>query len=194
MSNINPMPGGCRYSDILYKLVIETCGYPDSIIELGCGDGGNLAEFLTHIRKVGLDPYKKNINAALNRGLLNCKFILGSHEDLTQFECNEFAVGVTLSVLDHIEDFKNALLHMMQISNKLILLEPILKGENRQARKVETQRWENTWYHDYETFLKEQKVFYSIKHYPLYKTNSGLLYHLIYIECDTIVCYDREVI
>ena len=183
MSDVNPMPGGCSYSGILYESVVKICGYPKSIIELGCGDGGNLAEFLTSSKRAGIDPDKKNINIAIDRKLLNCQFILGSHEDLRQFDHNEFDVGITLSVLDHIKNFKIALYSMMIISKELILLEPTIKGENRQARKGEIQRWRNTWYHDYEMFLKEQKIFYSIKYYPLYKTNSGSLFHLMYINC-----------
>jgi len=186
MSDINPMLGGCNYSDILYKTVIKICKYPESIIELGCGNGGNLAEFSTSVIKVGIDPDKKNIDSAGNRKLLNCQFILGSHKDLKQFKHNEFDIGITLSVLDHIENFKIALYSMMVINKELVLLEPTVKGENRQAKKSETQRWRDTWYHDYKTFLKEQKIFYSIKHYPLYKTNSGPLFHLICINCEDI--------
>jgi len=39
------MVGLCKFSDVVASGVREVCGEPTSILELGCGPGGNLAKF-----------------------------------------------------------------------------------------------------------------------------------------------------
>jgi len=181
--NINPMIGGCKFSNIIYKKVIDICGHPKSIIELGCGNGGNLEKFSDSVIKIGIDPHIKNINNAKMKNIKNCEFIYGSHIDLKKFGYNSFDVGITLSVLDHIEDYKNALSDMMNITKTLILIEPIKSKTDRLAHKEETFRWSNTWYHDYQSFLETNNIKYLLTPCELYKTNSGPLYHLFHIDC-----------
>jgi len=177
MSNVNPMPGGCGFADTIYQKVLSYCDYPNAVLELGCGVGGNLAKFKNSKTRVGIDPYKPNIDAAQH----NCKAILGDHTHLKEFKANQFDLGITCSVLDHIEDFKVAFCDMIRICRELVLLEPMKNGVNRQCKKFETSHWKSTWYHDYVGFLNSIDVVFSTEPSPLYKTNSGPLYHFIYV-------------
>jgi len=182
MADVNPMSGGCGWADLVYESVIETCGYPKKIIELGCGIGSNLEKFKKSKVRVGIDPYKKNIDTAKSKGFGT--MILGDHTYLSKYNRNEFDVGFTLSVIDHIEHFEIALKDMLRICKRLVLIEPMIEGVGRQAKRKETTHWKATWYHNYRKFLEKSKVKFSIKPKPLSKRNSGPKYHLIYIECE----------
>ena len=179
MRNVNRMHGLCNFSHIVYEKVIEKIGYPDSIIELGCGNGGNLEKFNLSNKRIGIDPKFKNIKKALFRDI-NCQFIHGNHNVLKNFKVNDFDLAFTVSVLDHIEDFTVALSDMLIISKNTILFEPYIKGTHRQANKYETKWWKISWYHDYEKYLKNHN--YTIEPFPLYNGNSGRLFHLIHIK------------
>ena len=179
MENVNKMRGYCDFPHIIYKKIIEKCGYPDSIIELGCGNGGNLDKFSLSCKRIGIDPEPGNIKSALHRNI-DCEFIEGEHNILQNYQCNEFDVAFTVSVLDHIEDFTVALSKMLIIAKEVILLEPLIKGVERLAFKNETHIWNVTWYHNYESYLKNYN--YTIEPCPLYKEKSGPLYHLIHVK------------
>lgn len=174
------MPGGCGYSQKLYDAVIDKCGEQDSIIELGCGNGGNLSKF-EGWESVGIDPLADNIALARSRKL-DAKFIKGNHNHLKKYKDKRFDVGVTLSVLNHIENVKPVLSDLKRICKNLVLIEPYIRGENRQAKRGEIKLWEVTWFHDYDKLIGDNSEHaYSIEPYPLYKTNCGPLYHLIHI-------------
>jgi len=179
MRNVNRMHGHCNFSHKVYEKITQKIGYPNSIIELGCGNGGNLGKFNLSDKRIGIDPEKENIKNAVFRGI-DCQFIYGDHNVLKNFKVNDFDLALTVSVLDHIEDFKVALLDMILISKNVILFEPYIKNTHRQANKYETKWWEITWYHDYEKYLKDSD--YTIEPYPLYNEGSGKLYHLIHIK------------
>jgi len=180
MKNVNKMYGYCNFSHIVYEKVIEKCNYPNSIIELGCGNGGNLGKFTETNIRIGIDPKKENIESALHRDI-DCQFIWGDHGILENYKWNTFDLGLTVSVLDHIEDYKIALSSMLYIAKEIILIEPYIKGVERRAFKNETRWWKITWYHDYEKFL--ENISYTIESCPLYDIGSGKLYHLIHIKC-----------
>jgi len=174
------MYGFCNFAHIIHARIIEKCGYPGTILELGCGNGGNLGKFYKSRVRVGIDPEKNNIERAELRHN-GVKYILGDHTKLWDYEVNEFDVSFTFSVLDHIENFIVALPKMIEISKNVILVEPLIKGVERQARKGETRWWDITWYHDYEKYLKEINVSYIIEPSPMFNTGSGPKYHLIHI-------------
>ncbi len=161
----HPMIGECGFADVIFKKASRYS--PKSIIELGCGNGGNLAKFSCE-KKVGIDPCEENN-----------PMILGDHTYLENYSINEFDLGFTCSVLDHIEDWERALSDMMRICKDVMLIEPYV-GKERQAKKKETFRWKETWYHDYVSFLEGFK--YEVEKYPLYKNNSGKFFHIFYIK------------
>jgi len=183
MKNVNRMHGHCNFSHIVFSEVINRVGYPNTILELGCGNGGNLGKFSKVKIRIGIDPDEKNIENARYRDI-DCSFILGDHTFLTHFDDNEFYLSFTFSVLDHMEDFRPALKEMMRISKNVILFEPTISGEDRLALPEETRWWKITWYHDYERWLKLGDFKYTIEKYPLYDEGSGELYHLIHINSE----------
>lgn len=174
------MAGGCGFSKKLYEAVMDKCGKQTSIIELGCGNGGNLLRFKGWER-VGIDPLIKNIYTARLRKI-NAKFVHGCHEHLKRYKDKRFDVGITLSVLNHIEGVEPVFNNLVRICKNLVLIEPYIKGENRQATRGEIKLWRVTWFHDYENLIREsQNLAYSIESFPLYKTNCGPYYHLIHV-------------
>lgn len=181
----NPMPGGCGFSEIVFKEIIERYKYPTSIIELGCGTGGNLAQFGDSRRRVGIDPLEENIVVAKKH---NIEAVLGNHKDLSRYRKNQFDVGITLSVLDHIggkEAITLAVGELLRTCRHLFLWEPYVEGEERQCVHAETKFFRNTWFHDYPKIIKDLHcgAKFDIINYPLYKTNSGPYYHLFAVEC-----------
>jgi len=181
--DVNCMGGRCRFASKIHGMVIDKYGEVDSIIELGCGNGLNLKEFSEASRRVGIDPFEPNIVLALKNNP-NDEMFLDSHLKLKDFEDNEFDVGITCSVLNHIESYELALDELMRICKKLLLIEPMIDGENRQSLLSETRSPSDTWYFDYDKALTERDAKFSIEHTPLYKENSGLLYHTICIDCE----------
>lgn len=183
--NVNPMPGGCGFSEIIYKETLKFCGNPRSIIELGCGNGGNLAQFTKATHTVGIDPYLPNVKQASKKASL---VIEGSHEVLKLFKAKEFDVGITLSVLNHIAEVETIiwiLRQLFRICKKLVLIEPYIEGVERQFERGEVKAYKNTWLHDYKKILTDAfaGLDLSITPYPLYATNSGPYYHLITMDC-----------
>jgi len=182
IKDINPMAGHCRYSSIIYETVIKKCGNVNSILELGCGNGLNLKKFTNVPTKVGIDPLKGNVLAAIENNPLS-KILLNSHLYLSNFRDREFDVGITCSVLNHIERFEIALNELIRVCKKLVLIEPMIEGENRQANSSETTGWGETWYFDYRKILTNKGKVFTIEKTPLYIKNSGPLYHTIFVNC-----------
>ncbi len=180
MRNVNRMYGFCNFSHVIYDIITDNCGYPDSILELGCGNGGNLGKFFDSEKRVGIDPEPDNIERANLRGN-GCEYILADHEHLKTYPDKSFDVAFTYSVLDHIEDFTVALPDMIRIARHVVLIEPYIAGEERQAREGETRWWEITWYHDYPKYLRENGYVFSIVPYQMFEGGSGPLYHVIHI-------------
>ena len=175
------MRGNCKYFDVIFNEIIKHFGFPETIVELGCGSGKNLAKFSCVKLAIGIDPLLENILKA-QRIKGNFQFILGDHEYLKHFETNQFEVGFTCSVLDHIEDFRSALNEMCRICQNVILFEPIIKGQSRQAKQCETNCWKTSWYHDYSSWLVKVGLEFSCKSYLLYSKNSGPYFHQIVID------------
>lgn len=176
------MPGGCGFADKLHEAVIDKCGVHKSIIELGCGNGGNLSRFKGWER-VGIDPSAVNIHHARKRRI-KARFVQENHHYLAGYEDKNFDVGMTLSVLNHIGYIKTAFINIVRICKDLVLVEPYRKGQDRQAERGEIKLWDVTWFHDYEKLIQscgDKIKFYSIEPFPLYETNCGPLYHLIHI-------------
>ena len=142
MSDVNPMPGGCSYADAIHEESRNAIKDPLSVFELGCGNGGNLAKFTTSNIRVGIDPSEENITAANQRDGISA--ILADHTYMENFLTDEFDLGITVSVLNHIPSLNPALNSMMRICSKLILFEPTIRGENRQAKKGESSRYKAT--------------------------------------------------
>ena len=181
--DINCMSGRCRFASRIYLGVVAKYGEPDSVIELGCGNGLNLKQFSKASRRVGIDPFQPNIVAA-NKNVPEVEIIHGCHLKLKDFEKNEFDLGITCSVLNHIEHYELALDELFRICKKLYLVEPTIEGENRPALASETSSPNDTWYFDYRSALTKRGLDFSIKHTPLYKKNSGSLYHVICVDCE----------
>jgi SAM-dependent methyltransferase len=185
------MPGGCGFSQVLLEEVTNFCGVPASILELGCGNGGNLSAFPAESTKVGIDPLADNIHTAEKRKLPNAVFVCANHEFLTVYQSNSIDVGVTLSVLDHIGDVAAVewTLHQMaRICRHLVLIEPYEAGTERQFVRGENKFYRNTWLHDYKLILGRVLAGYHISQFtiepkPLYDKNSGPYYHVIKVDC-----------
>lgn len=178
MRDVNPMVSRCRFADVIHKEITKHFGVPKSILELGCGCAGNLSKF-TDSYCVGIDPCDKNIDLAKKS---KTDIIHGDHTYLTNYKTNEFDVGLTCSVLDHIENFGSALTELCRVCKRLILFEPMIEGQPRQALKSETGFWNITWYHNYRLWLSGLKLNHTITHFPLYEKNSGPRYHKIVID------------
>jgi len=179
---VNCMSGRCRFADRIYAGVIEKCGKPNSIIELGCGNGLNLRAFIGVPRKVGIDPFEPNVILA-KKNNPDAEIFLDCHLRLKGFANKEFDVGITCSVLDHIENYEVALDELLRICKALFLIEPTIEGENRQALPSETVSPSDTWYFNYRNALVERNLKFTMEPTPLYKKNSGLLYHTICVDC-----------
>lgn len=182
--DINCMNGRCRFSDKIHESVMAKFGSPYSVIELGCGQGLNLKKFTSSSRVVGIDPFEPNILAA-KKNIPNAELYMDCHLKLKDFMNNEFDLGFTCSVLDHIENYELALDEMIRACKHLFLLEPMIEGEHRQSTLAETSCPDDTWYWNYPKILSDKNLEFSIEHTPLYAQNSGPLYHSIYINCES---------
>ncbi len=189
--DVNPMVGGYLFSEEIYKDVIDNFGQPLSILELGCGPGGNLAKFEQAYR-VGIDPLPENVNRA--KKAMVGEVILGDHRNLKQFQDNQFDVGITCSVLDHIENFQVALVELVRVCKNLLLIEPVKDGQPRQAMPDETKFWKTTWYHDYKKLLVGLGLKFSETKSPLRKTNSGPFYRTYAVKCEMYTIDSRKVL
>jgi len=187
---IHGMVTRCKHSELIFRSIRSKFGLPQSVVELGCGDGGNLARFGPKTFSVGIEPFKLNFDRA-GKVVSSGRVIRGDHRSLVKFNSNQFDVGFTCSVLDHIENFEPALLQLLRIARNLFLLEPYIPGVQRKSTKGETRYWKTTWYHDYVRILKEisEKGFisYEVTSHPLYPRNSGPLYHKFFIECSGVI-------
>ena len=181
--DINCMNGRCRFASKIHGMVTEKYEKVDSVLELGCGNGLNLKEFSKASIKVGIDPFEPNVVLA-RKNNPDSDIFLDCHLKLKDFEDNEFDVGITCSVLDHIENYEIALDELIRTCKKLLLIEPMIEGENRQSLSSETRSPGDTWYFDYRKYLTDRNAIFSIEHTPLYKENSGPLYHTICIDCE----------
>jgi hypothetical protein len=173
------MSGRCRFADKIYEESIEAFGVPESVIELGCGCGLNLKKF-SESRRVGVDPFEPNIVAA-RKNVPEADLYLDCHHKLDDFADNEFDLGFTCSVLDHIENYEPALDNLIRICKNLYILEPYIEGENRQSTDSETRSSGDTWYWDYPKVLKSKRVTFAHKPSPLYENDSGPFYHTFFI-------------
>lgn len=182
MRDVNRMDSRCLRAEIVFHTVLEYYGkQPRSILELGCATGRNLAQFCDAEVRVGIEPYAKTHASAAE--LLGENAIFGDHTKLDTMASDSFDLGITCSVLDHIEGFRVALHSMCRVCKELILIEPIVKGKPRQARPDETKVWRATWYHDYEAYLKTLNMWYELHPLPLYSYGSGPYYHVIHVKC-----------
>jgi len=181
--DVNPMSGSCKYSDLIATELRNYFGKFDSVIELGCGRGGNLTKYPEVKTIVGIDPNPINIKKA-QKAVKNGQIILGDHTLLTKYDTNQFDVGYTCSVLDHMENFVSALHELCRICKNVMLLEPTIIGPSRQAKKSETNCWKISWYHDYAAWLKMKCLDFKSLYYPMYNTDSGKLFYqfIIYSE------------
>ena len=180
--DVNPMLGVCKFSEVIFEAIREWGGYPETVLELGCATGENLKLFKESLVRVGIEPYVETYKVA--QAFLGENAILGDHRVLEQMETNQFGVGFTCSVLDHIENYRVALQSLCRVCRSLVLFEPIREGAPRQAKQGETKLWQVTWYHDYEVALQELGVPYKISPCPLYPNDSGPYYHKICVECE----------
>jgi len=178
------MNGSCKFADLVAFEVIKHFGLPKNVIELGCGCGKNLAKFSDVEVAIGIDPCLENVRRARK----NCKganIVLGSHSLLMNFNTNEFDVGYTCSVLDHMEDFRPAISELCRVCRKVMLFEPIIKGASRQAFPGETDCWKISWYHDIESWLKKQETIkFECFPKPMYKINSGQMFYQFIIDSE----------
>jgi SAM-dependent methyltransferase len=172
------MNGNCRYSEILFGAIVAKCGYPKKIIELGCGIGRNLSMFKYSICRVGIDPYKRNLNIA-SKNYAGIDFVRGDHSALLPYNKKFFDVAFTCSVMDHIDSPNSAIRSLIKISDKVVLFEPMVSGISRKATKSETGRYRNTWYHDYKKILKRYK--HEVIGFPLYDYWSGQKFKMILV-------------
>lgn len=182
--DVNPMVGHCRYANIIHDEIVKEFGVPDSVIELGCGRGGNLHKFIETSACIGVDPNPDNIQAA--RDLPGMMILSNTdHSVLHNHEYNQFDVGYTCSVLDHMENFTEALSELCRVCKRLMLFEPVIEGESRQARPDETSCWTISWYHDLAAWLKKQPdITFKDTPYVLYKNDSGKKFHQFIINCE----------
>ena len=179
--DVNPMPGNCKFSKTITAEIHSNFDTTESIIELGCGCGGNLAELSSIAGKlVGIEPHPDNFQKAFKSVGENVTVIHGDHTQLESFGDNQFDVGFTCSVLDHMEDFRGALGELLRVCKNVMLFEPTM-SPGRQAREDETNCWQISWYHDYGAWLHDDGLEYFIKPFPLYSTSSGKLFHQIII-------------
>lgn len=181
----NPMVGHCRFADEISSQILEHFGKPSKIIELGCGRGGNLAKFIDSVVRVGVEPHEGNATKA-KESLKGARIINKDHRYLSRFSVNQFDVGYTCSVLDHMENFEFALSDLCRISKRVMLFEPVIKGKSRQATPKETNCWRISWYHDLEAWLnKQSNIKFTCFPKILYESNSGLKFYQFIINSES---------
>lgn len=180
----NPMKGHCRFADIIHGEIMKHFGNPVKVIELGCGSGLNLSKFTSSVARVGIEPHPENYEKAKKLSK-DATIINSDHNYLQRFSINQFDVGYTCSVLDHMENFIPALSDLCRVSKRVMLFEPVITGASRQALPSETSCWKISWYHDIEAWLKDQKgLTFTVTPKILYRTSSGLKFHQFIINSE----------
>lgn len=174
------MVGKCRYSGTVYGAIVAIAGYPQSIVELGCGIGANIDRFRECPKKIGIDPNPANVKCAKEMFPWN-DYVCADYKELAKYRDDEFDVAFTVSVLDHIRRFGDVIRELDRVSKVAVFVEPMIEGQERKARKHETFRYKDTWYHDYRKEILNQGKHPIIHHMPLYDLNSGHLFKVIVV-------------
>ena len=122
MKNVNPMPGGCGFANIVYQKVVEHCAIPNSIIELGCGEG-YLTEYVRLLQPIstimGVDISEDVIELAVSQ-YPHISFQVASVNSLP-FQDNSFDLVLACELLEHLELPRSGLDEIQRICKKYIL-------------------------------------------------------------------------
>lgn len=86
---------------------------PSSVLDAGCGGGGNLEELARLGRVVGIEPAGESLEAARARGV--GEVVEGVIEELP-FADASFDVVVTLDVIEHVDDDIGALAELRRVT------------------------------------------------------------------------------
>ena len=166
----------------------------DGVIEFGASWGGNLQYFmdrLPRVRAVGIDV--NPIVADLSTQYPAYRGIVGDERALAQFRDQEFDLGFTVSVLDHlpsdvvVEDIVGQLL---RIAKRVILLEPFVEGvhadvsnKTRDEVKPGLERGQERfkafcYLWNYDRMLDRRGARWTKTAAPLHPASLGPFYHL----------------
>ena len=171
------MVSKCRYSQEIADEVINDFTNIQQVVELGCADGNNLIALSPIITNgIGIEPNKHNLKIAKNniKAYKNITVIAGDHRDLRAYADGTFDLGMTCSVIDHIDpkDLDECIQLLLCKCKNLLLIEPAIANEHRQAREDETTFWANTWYYNYWKMFEDYNcvITPSVSHVRHFKT------------------------
>lgn len=104
-----------------HKLAMQLIGQPESILDLGCGDGFFLSQVNVK-RKVGLEMSTQAVNAAKKKRLDVRVFDFETKK--LPFKQNEFDVVTLLDVLEHTFDPRKPLNIAAQAGKRIVITVP----------------------------------------------------------------------
>jgi ubiquinone/menaquinone biosynthesis C-methylase UbiE len=123
-----------RIKENFLDIVEENVSLKDlSILEVGCGDGSRSVAIAKRCKFLtAIEPDEEKIKLALNRGISNILFQLGTAETLS-FENAQFDMVIFTLSLHHVptEKMSNAIDQAVRVTKKtgyIIFLEPTLVG------------------------------------------------------------------
>lgn len=109
---------------VLDRYVPRSC-QPLSVLEIGCGNGGNLPLFSTYGRVFAIEMDDLARACASNRGIAEVE--KGSLPDRIPFEGDRFDLVTALDVIEHVEDDRKAMLSLCRLlapSGLLVITAP----------------------------------------------------------------------
>ena len=108
---------------LLHRLIPPSV--PATVIDVGCGTGGNIAHFAQDYTCIGIDPSEEAIRLARNR-YPDVRFILGSGVEIDACD-DRTRVFLLMDVLEHVPDdagFLSALVNRLRPGDHLLLTVP----------------------------------------------------------------------
>jgi ubiquinone/menaquinone biosynthesis C-methylase UbiE len=109
---------------LMYQSVVNSIGAPNSIIDLGCGDGGLtflLAKKSQNVTGVDISLFNVNLAKTRYKDQPNLNFELGD-VCRTNFLDNSFDLSVSHHVLEHLSDFNEGLDELKRITRNTIFI------------------------------------------------------------------------
>lgn len=117
-------PVRAKVHTLMYQSVMEACSPSESIVDMGCGDGGLTALLCTKSNSVtGIDISIQNIESAKLRynGISDVRFDV-MDVCSTKFADKSFETAVSHHVLEHLSDFNSGLSEIKRVASSNIYI------------------------------------------------------------------------